>query len=147
MQAESARVQTGIEQQLDAAFDGLGEEWQDTFGSGKISGLGEKSAELRNRVKVIEEMDALASGYEARGREVPEVEELFNRARRSVFGIAEENHVAQNVSRKVKKRAKSIVSRPTSRNGRATGERAAFERSAKFDKQFDAEIGSLATSE
>ncbi len=84
----------------------------DIFGSGNVQ---PNSKEGRNRQKVLDEMDALKAGYEAKNRKVPSDETLLPKAMNLVFGEELASTVRKDFARKVEGRHDSRIARPNTR--------------------------------
>lgn len=86
------------------------------FGEGDARTLDKSSPEWKNRLRLLNEMDALAAGYHARQRAVPSEEELMRRALRSEFGQELESTATQKVRDQLRSREGQFVARPTQRD-------------------------------
>ncbi len=75
---ESAQIEQ-TEAQFDQMIEEVGDGYSGLFGSGPTEELPDDSQFLENRVLLIEEMNALAAGYEASGREVPAEDVLMRK--------------------------------------------------------------------
>lgn len=112
-QAEAAR----IEQEMEAFFNGLGDEWKDTFGKGDYRELiSVNPTVVQNRAKLFEEMENIRIGQEARGRSVSSRDELRQRALRSAFGDNLKTIARKELTSKVQERQSQQIARPSGRN-------------------------------
>ena len=122
-------VDNQAEKAYKSEFDGfvgnLGPDYESLFGTGSTENLRNGSTELSNRVQVLEEMNTLAAGYEATGREVPDEQSLFNKALSSVFG--DELMSIKQASREsqIAERRSKFVGRPSQRHGKQKSPEAA----------------------
>lgn len=110
-------------------FDGfvgeLGSDYESLFGTGSTDNLRDGSTELSNRTLLLEEMNAMAAGYEAMGREVPDEKTLFNKALSSVFS-EEVMSIKQNSREsQIAERRSKFVGRPSQRHGKQKSPEAA----------------------
>ncbi len=96
----------------------LGDEFADTLGKGDLEAIGSDSEHFKNRCKVIDEMNAIATGYTQTGKKVPSQKKLFERAVNSVFGDKVKSNVRKEVAAQLEKRSSQIISRPTSKKGK-----------------------------
>ena len=111
--AEAARV----EQDMEAFFNGLGDEWKDTFGKGHYRELfAVNPTVVQNRAKLFEEMENIRAGEEARGRRASSLSELQQRALRAAFGDQLKTHARKEVAAKVQERQSQQIARPSGRN-------------------------------
>ena len=120
MQAEKA-----VKNEFDGFVADLGPEYESLFGTGSSDDLRNGSKELSNRVTVLEEMNALAKGYEAVGREVPDEKSLFSKALSSVFGEEIIELKAAAKESQIAERRSKFVGRPSQRHGKQKSPEAA----------------------
>jgi hypothetical protein len=120
MQAEKA-----VKNEFDGFVADLGSEYESLFGTGSSDNLRNGSKELSNRVTVLEEMNALAKGYEAVGREVPDEKSLFSKALASVFGEEIIELKAAAKESQIAERRSKFVGRPSQRHGKQKSPEAA----------------------
>ena len=120
MQAEKA-----VKNEFDGFVADLGPEYESLFGTGSSDNLRNGSKELSNRVTVLEEMNALAKGYEAVGREVPDEKSLFSKALSSVFGEEIIELKAAAKESQIAERRSKFVGRPSQRHGKQKSPEAA----------------------
>ena len=120
MQAEKA-----VKNEFDGFVAYLGPEYESLFGTGSSDDLRNGSKELSNRVTVLEEMNALAKGYEAVGREVPDEKSLFSKALSSVFGEEIIELKAAAKESQIAERRSKFVGRPSQRHGKQKSPEAA----------------------
>jgi len=99
-----------VESQVDAFFDGLGEEAHATFGKGKTRELADKRLQ-QARMAVIAEANALETGYLSNGRQVPAMKVLLERAYRSLHSENFQKAARKEISDKLAKRANQITAR------------------------------------
>ena len=111
MQAEKA-----VKNEFDGFVADLGPDYESLFGTGSSDNLRNGSKELSNRVTVLEEMNALAKGYEAVGREVPDEKSLFSKALSSVFGEEIIELKAAAKESQIAERRSKFVGRPSQRH-------------------------------
>lgn len=124
---------------MDGMFAGLDDEWESVFGKKPVHELGQKSAEFKNRLKVLDTLDAIAKGLEATGQEVPDEGALLKRAIAVDFGKQQKAMTRKALMKAAKKRGGQITSRPTQRKAsEKTGMTAAVARQKDFDKKLDA---------
>ena len=120
MQAEKA-----VKSEFDGFVNDLGPDYESLFGTGLSDDLRNGSKELSNRVSVLEEMNALAKGYEAVGREVPDEKSLFSKALSSVFGEEIIELKAAAKESQIAERRSKFVGRPSQRHGKQKSPEAA----------------------
>ena len=120
MQAEKA-----VKNEFDGFVADLGPDYESLFGTGSSDNLRNGSKELSNRVTVLEEMNALAKGYEAVGREVPDEKSLFSKALSSVFGEEIIELKAAAKESQIAERRSKFVGRPSQRHGKQKSPEAA----------------------
>ena len=122
-------------QQSEAAFDqmieSVGEGFQGLFGTGPTGEMTEGSQFLENRVLLIEEMNALAAGYEAQGREMPDESTLMRRAIASAFTDDRDEVQAAQMRAAINSRRDAFTASPTQRRGRAMSPEAAAKQSVR----------------
>ncbi len=122
-------------QQTEAAFDQMiedvGQGLQGLFGTGSTEELTDDSPFLENRVLLIEEMNALAAGYEAQGREVPDESILMRRAIASAFTDDRDEVQAAQMRAAINSRRDAFTASPTQRRGRAMSPEAAAKQSVR----------------
>lgn len=107
-----------FERNFEGMIAGLGEEFSDTLGQGSLDDIGTDSDFYKNRCKLIEEMNAIASGYAQTGKAIPSPKQLFQRAVNSVFGDTIKTNVRKTIASQLDKRSGQIISRPTGRKGK-----------------------------
>ena len=107
-----------LERNFEGMIAGLGEEFSDTLGQGSLDDIGTGSDFYKNRCKLIEEMNAIASGYAQTGKAIPSPKQLFQRAVNSVFGDTIKTNVRKTIASQLDKRSGQIISRPTGRKGK-----------------------------
>lgn len=112
---QAAEAET--EQQLDAFFGGLGEEFATLFGAGPGRELKSESNELKERVKVLEAADVLAAGYASRGQKPPADAVLLKKALQLVHSDKLEQLATSRITAKVRNRQGQFAPRPTQRQG------------------------------
>ncbi|MBN1457702.1 MAG: hypothetical protein JW912_07615 [Sedimentisphaerales bacterium] len=126
--AKLNEISTAIVKQSELAFErefegmitSLGDDFSDTLGEGNIDKIGADSDFFKNRCKVIEEMNAIATGYRQTGKKIPSQKHLFDRAVNSLFGDKIKTNARKQVAAQLDKRSSQIISRPTSKNGKDT---------------------------
>lgn len=101
-------------QRMDASFSGLPKEWHSVFGDGAT--VLQTGDELKNRVRLLEEMEALRAGYSKIGRPEPSDAELFQAALRTQFGDFKEQLSRKRLQANLGKRQKNFINRPGSPN-------------------------------
>ena len=119
------QAEKAYKSEFDGFVGNLGSDYESLFGTGSTENLRNGSTELSNRVQVLEEMNTLAAGYEATGREVPDEQSLFNKALSSVFG--DELMSIKQASREsqIAERRSKFVGRPSQRHGKQKSPEAA----------------------
>lgn len=119
------QAEKAFRSEFDGYIGDLGSDYESLFGTGSTDNLRDGSTELSNRVVLIEEMNALAAGYKATNREVPDEQTLFNKAMSSVFG--EELMSIKQTSREsqIAERRSKFVGRPSQRHGKQKSPEAA----------------------
>ena len=101
------------------------------FGDSPTSELGEESTYLQNRVILLEEMNTLAAGYEATGRETPDDSALMQMALQTAFG-QEMSSIRENGLRAdINSRREGFTAMPTQRRGRSLSPEAAAKQSVR----------------
>ncbi|MDD5457860.1 MAG: hypothetical protein PHF37_00480 [Phycisphaerae bacterium] len=109
-----------FEKTFEGFISGLGDQFGDTLGKGTLDEIGKDSEFFKNRCKLIEEMNAIATGYNQTGKPIPKPKELFKRAVNSVFGDSIKKNAKKEIAGQLAKRSNQIISRPTGRNGKDT---------------------------
>ena len=117
--------------EFDSFVSDLGPGFESLLGTGSTESLAGDSGEFARRVQVLEEMNILASGYEASGKAVPDEKILFTRALNSLF--AEQVAEAKNASTEstIAQRRGKFVSRPTQKHGKPQSPEAAARMSVR----------------
>jgi hypothetical protein len=117
--------------EFDSFVSDLGPGFESLLGTGSTESLAGDSGEFARRVQVLEEMNILASGYEASGKAVPDEKTLFTRALNSLF--AEQVAEAKNASTEstIAQRRGKFVSRPTQKHGKPQSPEAAARMSVR----------------
>lgn len=101
------------------------------FGDAPTSELGDGSTYLENRVILLEEMNTLAAGYEATGREIPDDSALMRMALQTAFG-EEMSSIRENGLRAdINSRREGFTAMPTQRRGRSLSPEAAAKQSVR----------------
>jgi len=108
-----AKAHEEFSQQFDTWIDELGDGYKPVFGKGRGDQVSKR--EQKARVEVIQEMDALAAGYNQTGRKVPGAKTLFERAVRQLHGDKAETVVRRRVSQQLRDRQGQYVARPSHR--------------------------------
>ena len=127
---ESAQIEQ-TEAQFDQMIEEVGDGYSGLFGSGPTEELSDDSQFLENRVLLIEEMNALAAGYEASGREVPAEDVLMRKALASAFTEDRDEIQAAQMRAAINSRRDAFTASPTQRRGRAMSPEAAAKQSVR----------------
>lgn len=127
---ESAQIEQ-TEAQFDQMIEEVGNGYSGLFGSGPTEELSDDSQFLENRVLLIEEMNALAAGYEASGREVPAEDVLMRKALASAFTEDRDEIQAAQMRAAINSRRDAFTASPTQRRGRAMSPEAAAKQSVR----------------
>jgi hypothetical protein len=127
---ESAQIEQ-TESQFDQMIEEVGNGYSGLFGSGPTEELSDDSQFLENRVLLIEEMNALAAGYEASGREVPAEDVLMRKALASAFTEDRDEIQAAQMRAAINSRRDAFTASPTQRRGRAMSPEAAAKQSGR----------------
>ena len=127
---ESAQIEQS-EAQFDQMIEDVGSNFSGLFGSGPTEELADDSPYLENRVLLIEEMNALAAGYEAQGRDVPDEGVLMQKAIASAFTQDRDALAAQQMRSAIDSRRDAFTASPTQRRGRAMSPEAAAKQSVR----------------
>ena len=117
-ESQQQAVHAASSREEDRAYDGflatLGDEWKSTFGKGAVQELDPKSAEMQNRLRVLDMARVIEAGYRARGLQPPPRDELYQAGLGATFGHQARQIARKEVSNGVKRRAAQTVARPTS---------------------------------
>ena len=127
---ESAQIEQ-TEAQFDQMIEEVGDGFSGLFGSGPTEELSDDSQFLENRVLLIEEMNTLAAGYEAQGREVPSEDVLMQKAIASAFTQDRDEIQAAQMRAAINSRRDAFTASPTQRRGRAMSPEAAAKQSVR----------------
>jgi len=127
---ESAQIEQ-TEAQFDQMIEEVGSGYSGLFGSGPTEELSDDSQFLENRVLLIEEMNTLAAGYEAQGREVPSEDVLMQKALASAFTQDRDEIQAAQMRAAINSRRDAFTASPTQRRGRAMSPEAAAKQSVR----------------
>ena len=127
---ESAQIEQ-TESQFDQMITDVGSSYSGLFGSGPTAELADESTFLENRVLLIEEMNTLAAGYEASGREVPAEDVLMRKAVASAFTEDRDEIQAAQMRSAINNRRDAFTASPTQRRGRAMTPEAAAKQSVR----------------
>jgi len=127
---ESAQIEQ-TEAQFDQMIEEVGDGFSGLFGSGPTEELPDDSQFLENRVLLIEEMNTLAAGYEAQGREVPSEDVLMQKALASAFTQDRDEIQAAQMRAAINSRRDAFTASPTQRRGRAMSPEAAAKQSVR----------------
>lgn len=114
-----------IEQEFNARFGKLGEDFSKDFGKGEWSKLDQNGVETKQRAAVVAEMAAMVTGYKSMNRDVPDQDTLFKRAVFNVTGrIPSEAAKQDDIPDKLKAQAAKTVGKPagTAKGNIAAGE-------------------------
>jgi len=111
-QAETANA----ERQFESMINSLGDEFNETLGKGSIDDIGPDSSQFANRCKVMEEMNAIASGYQATGKKLPSPQKLFERAVNSVFGDSIKSNIRKSIASQLDRRSSQMLHRGTAKS-------------------------------
>ena len=101
---------------FDSKYADLGDEWTEVLGKQVDRNMNERSDQYKNRVRLVEAMNALDIGYKAQGKQLSD-DVLFNRALRTEFGDSIAAQERKKLAGQVQKSKGSIVARPN--KGRA----------------------------
>jgi len=101
-------------EQFDARLAGLGDEYTDLLGKEPLSKLNRGGEQYANRLKLLETMDVLSTGYEQMGRDVPD-STLFQRALRTQFGDTIATQERKKIAGQLDKQKGQMIARPTKR--------------------------------
>lgn len=131
--SERHRAMEMAEQELDSFFDSLGTEYRDVFGQGRMRSIDPKSKEAQSRLRLAEELDAIAAGDAKAGRKLDAFDKLAKRALRSAFGDVVEKVTQKKITSQVNQRKGQALSRPTQRGAKpVSGDQAAASFADKF---------------
>lgn len=134
--AGEAEAQQAVVKQIDGLFS-QAEDFTELFGEGEGQKLDAESKQLQNRVKVLEEMDALQAGYSQKGKNIP-INEVFDRAVRNVFKEESENVAIRRTGKKLEARKQQTIGKPKSGgNKTVTGSQKALQANMDFDAKLD----------
>lgn len=100
---------------LDGAIAGLGEQYQGILGKGTIHDLDPRGAPMQARIKLDNAMATIASGYVARGQQVPNKKVLLTQAVNMTFGDHAKSQARKEVAAKLDARAGQMTARPSQR--------------------------------
>lgn len=103
------------ERQFESMVNSLDDNFNDLLGKGSVHDIGSDSEQFTNRCKVMEEMNAIASGYESTGKQLPKPQELFERAVNAVFGDSIKTNTRKSLASQLKKRSSNILNRSSSK--------------------------------
>ncbi len=120
MQMVHRQSEHSFERTFEGLVSELGDGFSQTLGKGGLEEIGTDSEFFKNRCKVIEEMNAIATGYDHTGKPVPPVKQLFQRAVNSIFGDTIKKNTRKEIAGQLQKRAEQIISRPSNRTGKDT---------------------------
>lgn len=110
----------GFTETMDEFFNSLPEDYKSLFGKGTVGEMKETSTERRNRLELVQEMQALAIGDERLGRGKQTLEQLAKRAVRSRFGDEVDQLTRKEVLKKVQKRGQgTAISKPSAKTGKS----------------------------
>jgi len=113
-QRQSAiQAQNAFYNDFDRTLNALSEEEQKLFGTGKGDDMKQDTPEFKNRLTLLEEVDIIAGGYLQRGKEVPEISVLVDKAKKIAFSDELQKASLNEVTNKIKKRSKSMVLKPS----------------------------------
>jgi hypothetical protein len=108
---------------FDGQISSLGEDFEPIFGKGGFGSLERGSEVFKQRAAVLEEVGALAAGYKAVNKPVPNIDTLFSRAVFNVTGKTASPKAAvveDPIPGKLKAQATKTVGRPASTNKQNT---------------------------
>lgn len=129
-----------VEEQCDAFFAQLGDEYKDDLGEGRTRELPRNSDALRMRGEIIQEAETRAAGLRARNQSVPGTEKLLAHAHRAVFSDRTKTTARKEIEQDVQKRRGQAMSRPARRSKvPATGLDAAVAAAVQFEREHGAE--------
>lgn len=114
-----------VKSEFDGYVSDLGPDFESLLGSGSTDNLDGDSQELERRVSILEEMNILASGYEAADRAVPEDADLFKKAMNSLYGEQIRGLQTSSREERIAQRRGNFVSRPTQKRGKPMSPEAA----------------------
>ncbi len=114
------------EQRIEAYFDAL-QDFQDVVGP----------EHSRNRRKVIDAMDMLQDGYEAKGRKLPPESELFRKAFALEFGDRQAAVARKKIGEQLDKRKAQTIARPDQRTANMSPTQRAVATVANYMREHD----------
>jgi len=109
-QNEQAQV---FRQRLDGWVDKQGEAWEDVFGKGSIDAMKPDSKPAQNRIKVVQQLAALANGYQTSGQPLPPEDVLLEMARDAAFPEKRTASERNKIASTLKKNKSQFTARTT----------------------------------
>lgn len=136
-QAFIQRMQASVvEEQCDAFFAHLGDEYKDDLGEGRTRELPRKSDALRLRGEIIQEADTRAAVLRAQNKPVPGTEALLTQAHRVVFSDRTKTTARKEIETGIRKRRGQAMTRPAKRTKvPAVGLDAAVAAAVQFERE------------
>lgn len=114
-QANDAQQRKQYYSWFDDKIAGLGDEFSEVLGKGRGDELKQDTPEFQNRVKLLEEMEALKAGYEVQNRSYT-YDQLFQQALRAVHGDKLTAIERGKLKGAMSTRSKQRTARPTKRS-------------------------------
>lgn len=103
---------------LDGQFASMGDEYSPLFGKDAGHAMDRASPQLKARMKLLDAMDLIASGYQGRKQQSPSRGELFKQALRMAFGEKTAEAERKKIAGALDKRKGQFVARATNRESR-----------------------------
>ena len=118
VKTEDSRAEQEMLRWSDGKFAAMGAEYEGLFGKGERDSLAANSDALKNRGRVLQEMDVIADGRAQNG--LPELSDdgLFTRAFNSEFGNEVQATVRKQIAGTLVKRKGTFTARATHRHGK-----------------------------
>jgi hypothetical protein len=131
VQQERQRVE--FQDRVDKGFNSLGETYKDVFGTDTVDKINSKSTQFKNRMDVLQMVDAMELGFSKMGKPIPSFDVLFKRAVSSLFAGKEKEVAKKEITDKLQKRSSMAMNRPTNtQKSPANGRESAIARVKDF---------------
>ena len=125
-----------FEQEVDAAFESLPEEWHSIFGKGSLADLPPHSPQVQNRLAAVKQLDVLQKAEEAVGRKPSSIKKLLERSLPLSFADHHNTLARRSVTSQLKKNNGAALARSSPKGTKPNGMSKLVEMHRQFDNKF-----------
>jgi len=108
---------------FDSIIDGLEDSYKDVLGKGSRHDIDKGSEQFKNRVKILENVNALDAGLKSMNKPVPNFESLVQKAINMEYSNLAKKNVRQDIAKQLDKQKNRFTIPPTNVNPKAVSGR------------------------